>query len=76
VSVIWKQRFLYGQDPAVVALSCTIYDLFYLGYLDQALTSAQKALALAREIDHPSLKATTGGQNDIYCRTGTTARKS
>jgi predicted ATPase len=45
--------FLYGQDPGV---SCLIWDswvLWFLGYPDQAFKLSQKAIALARELDHP-----------------------
>jgi predicted ATPase len=45
--------FVYGEDPGVVALSFATYDLWYLGYPDQALEKGQEAVALATELDHP-----------------------
>jgi len=45
--------FFHGQDPAVVSLSVAVYDLWFLGYPDQALKRSQEALALAKELDHP-----------------------
>ena len=45
--------FSHGQDPAVVSLSMAVYDLWFLGYPDQALKRGQEALALAKELDHP-----------------------
>ena len=45
--------FVYGQDPKVLALSFATYDLWFLGYPDQALEKGQGALALAAELDHP-----------------------
>ena len=45
--------YLWGQDPAVVSLSWAIYDLWFLGYPDQAMESSQEAIALAKELDHP-----------------------
>jgi predicted ATPase len=44
---------LYGQDQGVTCLSFQVWNLWYLGYPDQALTRAREALALARELAHP-----------------------
>jgi predicted ATPase len=45
--------FVYGQDPGMVALSWATYDLWFLGYPDQALEKSQEAAALAAELDQP-----------------------
>jgi class 3 adenylate cyclase/predicted ATPase len=45
--------FQYGQDPAVVSLSFTVYALWLLGYPEQGLQLSQEMVALARELDHP-----------------------
>jgi DNA-binding SARP family transcriptional activator/predicted ATPase len=45
--------FVYGQDPGMQALSFSTYDLWYLGYPDQALEKSREAIALATELDHP-----------------------
>jgi TOMM system kinase/cyclase fusion protein len=45
--------FLYGQDPGVMSLSYVAWDLWLLGYPDQALQRMHQALTLAREISHP-----------------------
>ncbi len=45
--------FSLGQDPAVASLSFAVYDLWFLGYPDQALERGKEALALAKELDHP-----------------------
>ena len=37
----------------MIALSFATYDLWFLGYPDQALEKGQEALALAAELDHP-----------------------
>jgi predicted ATPase len=42
-----------GQDPAIVAYLVEIYDLWYLGYPDQALRMAETAVAYATEMNHP-----------------------
>lgn len=44
---------LYGQDPGVVGLAYGAWTLWCLGYLDQAQTQVQAALALAETLDHP-----------------------
>ena len=46
-------RFSYGgHDPGVCALFHKAGALLVLGYPDQALDSANAAVALARELDH------------------------
>jgi predicted ATPase len=45
--------FIYGQDPGQISGSNTSCVLWCLGYPDQALQQSQKALAIAREVDHP-----------------------
>jgi predicted ATPase len=44
---------LYGQDPAVAALSHAALALWCLGYPDQALQTIHEALTRAREPAHP-----------------------
>jgi predicted ATPase len=44
---------LYGQDPAVAALSHAALALWCLGYPDQALQTIHEALTQAREPAHP-----------------------
>ncbi len=44
--------FILGQDPAVNSLLWQFYDLWYLGYPDQALEKSQEGMALAQELDH------------------------
>ncbi|MBI3797195.1 MAG: hypothetical protein HY268_09560, partial [Deltaproteobacteria bacterium] len=45
--------FLYGIDPGVYCLSQVVWDLWPLGYPDQALKSGQEAISLAQELSHP-----------------------
>ena len=45
--------FHYGQDPGVVCLIYAAWELWYLGYPDQALARSQEGLALARQLSHP-----------------------
>jgi len=45
--------FLYGQDPCVALLSHGSWNLWHLGYPDQALKWSQEALTLAQELSHP-----------------------
>jgi predicted ATPase len=44
---------LYGQDPGAACLIFEGWDLWFLGYPDQALKKADEALTLARELGHP-----------------------
>lgn len=44
---------LYGQDQGVTCLSFQAWNLWHLGYPDQALKKSQEALALARKLAHP-----------------------
>lgn len=51
-----QHRFLasaYGDDPGITCLSLRALALWFLGYPDQALHSAQEGLALARDLDLP-----------------------
>ena len=48
-----SHAFLYGQEPGVVCFAWQAWTQWYLGYPDQALTSAMRSVALAREVDHP-----------------------
>jgi predicted ATPase len=51
-----QHRFLasvYGDDPGITCLSLRALSLWFLGYPDQALQSAQGGLALARDLDLP-----------------------
>ena len=45
--------FLYGSDPGVFCLCFAGWNLWCLGYPDQALKSTQDALRLAHELAHP-----------------------
>jgi len=45
--------YLYGQDPGVLALCHAGLVLWGLGYPDQAVTNAHKAVTLAQEVSHP-----------------------
>jgi predicted ATPase len=45
--------FLYGENLGAVCLSFIAWVLVWLGYPDQALACSRKALALARELQHP-----------------------
>jgi predicted ATPase len=45
--------FTFGQDPGVSALAWATWNLWFLGYPEQALEHSQEALALAQELDHP-----------------------
>jgi adenylate cyclase len=42
-----------GSDPGVGALSIGLYDLWYLGYPDQALKRSHEGLNLAQDLNHP-----------------------
>jgi predicted ATPase len=42
-----------GGDPGIACRSFAALALWFLGYPDQALTTMQAALALARELSHP-----------------------
>ena len=44
---------VYGCDLGVYALSYRAWDLWFLGYPDQALNQIQEAVAFARELNHP-----------------------
>ncbi|HXV41578.1 MAG TPA: hypothetical protein VEC96_00820, partial [Anaerolineae bacterium] len=44
---------IYGQDPKVALLSNGSWNLWHLGYPDQALKWVQEALALAQDWPHP-----------------------
>jgi predicted ATPase len=48
-----SHAFLYGQDPGVAALFYAAWNLWYLGYPDQASRRLNDALALARDVSHP-----------------------
>jgi class 3 adenylate cyclase/predicted ATPase len=47
----------YGHDPRMAATNYRAWNLWYLGFPDQARQARDEALAWAREIDHPN---TTG----------------
>jgi adenylate cyclase len=55
---------LRGSDPGASAMAYNACCLWVLGYPDQALTCSKKALALARELDHPFTLA------DVLCYAG------
>jgi len=51
-----QHRFMaliYGDDPGITCLSLRAFSLWFLGYPEQALRSAQEGLALARALDLP-----------------------
>jgi predicted ATPase len=48
---------VYGQDPGVALLSNGSWNLWHLGYPDQALKWSQEALALAQAWPHPFSQA-------------------
>jgi DNA-binding SARP family transcriptional activator/predicted ATPase len=45
--------FTVGQDPAVVAMSFSLYCLHFLGYPDQAVRRSVEVIALAQKLEHP-----------------------
>ena len=45
--------FSYGADPGLVCMLYKAWTLWYLGYPDQALNTAKKALSLIEELSHP-----------------------
>ena len=52
---------LFGAEPTLAALSTGSWDLWILGYPDQALECSRKALALAGDVAHlPGLAMTQG----------------
>jgi class 3 adenylate cyclase/predicted ATPase len=48
-----SHAFLYGVDPGVYCLCFAAWNLWCLGYPDQALKNTQDALHLAHELAHP-----------------------
>jgi DNA-binding SARP family transcriptional activator/tetratricopeptide (TPR) repeat protein len=44
--------FVLGQDPAVNSLLWQFYDLWYLGYPDQAVKRSEEGMVLAHELGH------------------------
>lgn len=44
---------LFGQDQGVACLSFQVWNLWHLGYPDQALNKSRAALTLAHELGHP-----------------------
>ena len=49
--------FLYGTDPGVICRAYAAWNLWILGYPQQALISGQQALELARELGHTHSEA-------------------
>jgi predicted ATPase len=45
--------YTMAQDPGVSVLAWASWTLWLLGYPDQALERSRKAMALARQLDHP-----------------------
>ncbi len=45
--------YVYGQDPGVATLSHGSLILWYLGYLDQALSMSERAIKLGESCSHP-----------------------
>ena len=48
-----SRRFRLGLDPRVSCLTTTGFFLWFLGYPDRAVTRAERAVALASELEHP-----------------------
>ena len=44
----------FGHDPRAVAMNYKAWNLWHLGYLDQARATAEQAISWAREIKHPN----------------------
>jgi predicted ATPase len=67
-----RHTFLYGgHDPGVCCRSHRSQVLWYLGYPDQAVKSAQETIALTRKLSHPfSIAAVSEGSAMIsqFCR--------
>jgi class 3 adenylate cyclase/predicted ATPase len=63
--------FQFGQDPAVVALNFLVWIHWLMGRQQQALLAAERAIALARRLNHPLTLAfalTFAGWHRIFCR--------
>jgi predicted ATPase len=63
--------YTYGQDPAVVCLIHAGWDLWLLGYPDQALKRNDEGFALAQRLLHPASLATAAafaGWLQQFCR--------
>jgi predicted ATPase len=48
-----SHTLLYAYDPGVACLFYAAWDLWHLGYPDQALKRSHEALTLAQELSHP-----------------------
>lgn len=48
-----RLAFRYGYDPGTWSLQIAAYQCFLLGYLDDAVCYADRAIALARKTGHP-----------------------
>jgi predicted ATPase/class 3 adenylate cyclase len=48
-----SRRFRLGLDPRVSCLTTTGFFLWFLGYPDRAVMRAERAVALANELEHP-----------------------
>jgi len=48
-----SQTARYGEDPGMVCLCYTAWDLWMLGYSDQAWAKIREALLLAQNLSHP-----------------------
>jgi tetratricopeptide (TPR) repeat protein len=53
-----SHAYTYGQDPAVMCLIHSGWDLWFLGYPDRALIRNDEGLALAHKLSHPATLAT------------------
>jgi len=63
--------FQFGQDPAVVALNFLVWIHWLMGRQEQALQAAERAVSLARRLNHPLTLAfamTFAGWHRIFCR--------
>lgn len=63
-----QHALLYGHDPGVYCMVRLAWDLWYLGYPDQARQLCHAALTLAQQLAHPwSLQMVLMFVNWIYC---------
>lgn len=63
-----QHALLYGHDPGVYCMVRLAWDLWYLGYPDQARQRCHAALALAQQLAHPwSLQMVLMFVTWLYC---------
>jgi predicted ATPase len=69
---------LYGQDPRVTSLAFGAVALWLLGYPDQAIDRSRTAVALGRELGHPTTRALAlyfSSMLQQYCRDAAAVRE-